>query len=451
MNKEPKENARSLAFGVLLDVFTKGAYANLALDKALFSCHLEQRDRNLATEVVYGTVKYKLHLEYQIDQLASKQTEKMDKKTYTILVMSLYQLEFLSKVPNHAIVYEAVELAKREKLNSTKFINAILRKKIEQGNYIIWPNKGKQKITYLSKFYSFPQWMLELWHKRFGYDNTVSLCEYFNAPAPLWIRTNLLKINRDSLQENLERIGIFSEKSLHAEEGLLLKNPGDLRQISFFQEGFFTVQDESSMLVAHALNPQRNDVILDMCAAPGGKTTHIASLLGNSGQVIACDLHEHRVDLINENVTQLGLKNVSTEVRDMTNVPAKWYEKFDRILLDAPCSGLGVLNRRADSRWHKRKSDIKELVDLQSKLLEQAIRCLKPGGLLIYSTCTLVEDENRKQVEAFLERHPETYLDEGLKNRLNNFHVVNGMCEILPFENKMDGFFIASIYKKEKV
>lgn len=448
MSNRPQD-ARTVAFNVLLDVFQNGAYANLALDKALFACNLEQRDRNLVTEIVYGTVKYQLRLAYMLDQLASQKSSKMDRKTYTILLMSLYQLVFLTRIPDHAVVHEAVNLAKAEGLRSGKMINAVLRRAVEDMASIKWPDPHKQRLTYLSKRASLPQWMIELWHKRFGYQRTVALTDYFNAPAPLWIRTNTLQTTPEKLLQELKEAGIDATPSTHVPEGILLAGAGDLRVLKSFQNGDFTVQDESSMLVAHALNPQPKETILDMCAAPGGKTTHVAALMKNTGTIFACDIHGHRLALIRENAERLGVQNIYLFEQDATHLPADWNEKFDRILLDAPCSGLGVLNRRADSRWHKRKQDIPAFVSLQANLLDEAARCVKTGGRIVYSTCTLTEEENREQIDALLVRQPGFVLDDQLGSHWLHHPSTDGTIEVVPDKAKMDGFFIAALIRKE--
>lgn len=443
------QGARAIAFRVLLEVFDSGAYANLALDKALFACNLDQRDRNLVTELVYGTVKYKLRLEYILDHVAKPKTAKMDRKTYTLLLMSVYQLEFLTRIPAHAVVNEAVQLAKALHLRSEKFINAVLRRTIDALPELNWPDPHKQRLTYLSKRQSLPQWMLEIWHKRFGYQRTVALCTYFNAPAPLWVRTNTLQTTPDELAHTLRSEGIDVQRSNRVPEGLLLSGVGDLRRMAAFQKGDFIVQDESSMLVAHALQPQPDETILDMCAAPGGKTTHIAMLMKNTGKVVACDLHAHRLALVKENIKRLGLTNIELMETDATQLPAEWQDRFDRILLDAPCSGLGVLNRRADSRWHKHKQDIPALVALQAELLATAARVVKPGGRIIYSTCTLTHEENRMQIDHFLATHPNFYLDTNLGQSWCHQPSTDGTEEMVPDVDRMDGFFIAALMRKD--
>lgn len=441
--------SRGLAYEVLYEVIENGAYANLVLDKALFSCTLTPVDKKFATELVYGTIKQLKHLDFVLSFYVKRALKITDKSAKLILEMSAYQMLFMDRVPTHAIINEAVELIKAlDKGHLASFINATLRSLAREESFILWPDK-KNKAKYLSVYYSFPEWIIDVFMMRGKGKGAEAMCKYFNAPSALWVRTNTLKTTRDELVKALEKEGIETILSKKTNEGILLRNAGSLRALAPFQNGEFLVQDESSILVAHALGPKKGERILDVCAAPGGKTTHIAALMENEGEIIACDLHEHRLGLIKENAKNLGIDIIKTKALDAKTLPNAWVASFDKVLVDAPCSGLGVLNRRADARLRKHRYQVLELAMIQSEILDSASKVLKSGGTLVYSTCTITKEENEKQVEAFLTRHPEFYLDESLKNDLANVSgIEGGMKQFLPHLDGVDGFYIARFKKR---
>lgn len=445
-----KKNARAIALEVVVQVNEEGGYANLALDKALFACpDLDARDRGFITEIVYGSLKYRGRLDYILNQFSRTQIVKMDRWTRNILRISLYQMLFLDKVPVSAAVNEAVHLAKQYGHHgSDKFVNGVLRNIERKNEQIVYPNKGKQPVQYFAVWHSFPQWIIEKLMKQFGRKDTEAICAYFNEAAPLWIRTNTLKISRDQLQQRLAAEGIHSEVSQHTEEGLLITSGVQLHSLELFQQGYFIVQDESSMLVALAAQPERGQKVLDACSAPGGKTTHLAQLMKNSGEIYACDIHTHRLELVSENCRRLGIENVTICHQDGLTISQRWQEAFDIVLVDAPCTGLGVLGRRPDARWTKHASDIKNLSHIQEMMLEQASRTLRPGGTLVYSTCTITQEENQHIIDTFLEAHPDFYLDQNLPHCWKNIEKgQEGYVQFLPGLDGMDGFFIAKMKK----
>ena len=447
-----KHNSRELALKILFQINEEGAYANLALDKALFPYKdLDHRDRALITEIVYGSVKNRGRLDYVLNQFAKTKVKKMDHWTRNNLRMALYQIMFLDKVPDSAAVDESVKLAKKYG-HSDKFVNAVLRNYLRGKDTIHWPDKAKQPIEYLCVEYSFPQWMVERFIQQYGMENTEKLLQYYNQPAPLWIRTNTLKISRESLKLQLEQEGLAVRESRYTPEGLQILSAVNLHQLKSFQDGLFTVQDESSMLVALAAEPGQNHRVLDVCSAPGGKSTHMAQLMKNTGVIYACDIHKHRLELIEENCRRLGITNIKTVEQDGTVLTRRWQEPFDVIVCDVPCSGLGVLGRRADARWSKESEDIAGLCGVQKRILEEAAKLVVPGGTLIYSTCTITPEENQNMVEQFLKRHPEYELDDTITDCwLNMDKDTKGYVQFLPFEDNMDGFFIARMVRREEV
>ena len=447
--KQP--GSRELALQILYQVNEEGAYANLALDKALFPCTwLDPRDRGFITEIVYGSVKNRGKLDYVLNQFASTKVNKMDKWTRNLLRLSLYQILFLDKVPDSAAVNEAEKLAKHYG-HVDKFVNAVLRNILRGMDGIQWPDKAKDPVQYLMVQYSFPQWMVERFIRQYGLEDAERLCDWYNQPAAMWIRTNTLKTTRAELKQILEKEGLTVSESRHTPEGLKIENAVNLHKLKSFQQGLFTVQDESSMLVALAAEPAPGQRVLDVCSAPGGKTTHMAQLMKNKGTIYACDIHKHRLDLIAENCKRLGISNVELVQQDGTKLTKRWQEPFDVVLCDVPCSGLGVLGRRADARWAKESEDIAGLCKIQKKILEEAAQLVVPGGTLIYSTCTIAPEENQEMVKAFISEHPEYELDETLTDCwLDVDKEETGYVQFLPFIDDMDGFFIARMMRREE-
>lgn len=439
-----ENNARQLAYDVLIDIQQNGAYANLALDKALLRSKLNKSDRRLATELVYGCTKMQLHLDQIIKSYCD--LKKVDKKTLQLLRMAVYQMTYLEKIPDHAIINETVELSKKVGLHSDKFINGVLRSMLREEKPIKWPDKRKQRNQYIAKWYSFPQWLIDGWVKEYGFADTERLCEYFNNPAQTWIRVNTLKATAEEIKSVFEHLNIEYVQHPALPEAFCLKSLQKIKQSSLFKQGKIIVQDLSAMLPALVLNPSKGNQVLDMCAAPGGKTTYLSAIMNNSGSIMACDLHPHRVELIEHNVKRLGVENVRCYAGDATALPDDCYVRFDAVLLDAPCSGLGVLNRRADLRWRIRKSFLPEIEQLQEQLLDAACHYLKPQGTLVYSTCTLNKNENEYQIKRFLEKHPNF--------ECVPFECLGETCEsgqktIYPYIDQTDGFFIAKLVRKE--
>ena len=310
MTKQP--GSRELALKILYQINEEGAYANLALDKALFSCSgLDPRDKGLITEIVYGSVKNKGKLDFVLNQFASTKVKKMDRWTRNILRMALYQILFLDKIPPSAAVNEAVKLAKRYG-HVDKFVNAVLRNILRGMEQITWPDREKDSVQYLMVQYSFPQWMVERFIRQYGVEQAEQLCSWYNRPAPLWIRANTSKTTRQALKQQLEQAGLVVQESRYTSEGLKIETAVNLHQLEAFQQGLFTVQDESSMLVALAAEPAPGQRVLDVCSAPGGKTTHMAQLMKNTGTIYACDIHAHRLELIEENCKRLGSRRISS-------------------------------------------------------------------------------------------------------------------------------------------
>ncbi|NLO76813.1 MAG: 16S rRNA (cytosine(967)-C(5))-methyltransferase RsmB [Clostridia bacterium] len=446
---------REIAYQILMEI-EEGAYANLVLDRVLrLNKQLYALDRGLITELVYGTVKYRAKLDWLIGETVKK-AEKLEKGPRVLLRLSFYQLLFLDHIPPFAVTNEAVKLAKKYFHSGVaSLINGVLRNYLRNPEKVILPDAQKNPLEYLEIVYSHPRWMLERWLNRYGWDNTVKLCEYNNAPADLWIRVNTLKITREELATKLMAEGCDVSFSSRVQEGILLKSSPPLASLSSFKEGLFTVQDESSMLVAHVVNPQPKQTVLDVCAGPGGKTTHLAQLMKNQGEILACDVHQHRIGLIKENAKRLGIEIIKTKLLDATGIAQELKQKFSLVLVDAPCSGLGVLRRRPDSRWHKQPEEVLQLAELQTRILASVYHLLAPGGRLIYSTCTIEPEENFEVIAKFLAEHPDLesfdltpYFPYVATTAAEKEELKKGLRQFLPFQDGMEGFFIAGLHKK---
>lgn len=447
--------ARELAVQVLGRVEGEAAYANLLLQKSL-NVLSDIRDRQLTTLLVNGTLKNRLTLDYALRRHLRGPLSELPHEVRWILRISTFQILYLSKIPPSAAINEGVELVKKRQGKYTSLVNGVLRRVLESDWDITWPSREKEPVRYLSIRYSHPEWMVKRWLKRYGIDETEALCLANNEPAMTWIRTNTLKITRENLRERLESEGVTVTLGDRVPESLKIEDFGSMDKLQSFQEGLFTVQDESSQLVAHILNPGAGDQILDACSAPGGKTTHLAQKMENQGNILAFDILSRKLELVDELADRLGITIINPQLGDARELPGVADFSCHKVLVDAPCSGLGVIRRRADMRWNKKEEEIKELAELQLAILERAARSVAADGELVYSTCTLEPEENFEVVKAFRTRHPEfvsVNLAEELPFQLTDkrdLHQANkGTLQILPHKHGMDGFFLAKFRRVE--
>ena len=430
------ETARSLALAVLEDVLVNQAYSNIALNKHLKGSHLSVADKGLVTEIVYGTVARKLTLEWYLSHFIQDR-DKLDNWLYILLLLSAYQLRYLDKIPNHAVVNEAVELAKARKKGSEKMVNAVLRRILREG----WPDIAtiKRKNKRDSIAYSIPVWLVSKLKEEYGEERAQAIFK------SLLVRNKAsIRIADLSRKEEIKAVLEASDSPLAASG--LVKEQGHFAGHDLFSEGAITIQDESSQLVAPTLNLQGHEQVLDACAAPGGKTAHMASYL-TSGKVTALDLYDHKLDLIQENAERLAVADrVQTQKLDARKVH-EFFEKdsFDKILVDAPCSGIGLLRRKPDIKYNKETADFTSLQEIQLEILGSVCQTLRKGGIITYSTCTIVSEENFQVVKAFLESHPEfeqVKLEHECKDILKD-----GCILITPELYGSDGFFISQFRK----
>lgn len=447
-----KETARGMAVQMLTRVEAEGAYANLLLQKNIKRL-TDSRDRQLVTLLVNGTLKHRLTLDYALRKHLSKPMSSLPHEVRAILRIGAFQILYVDKIPPAVAVNESVELAK-EFPKFTGLVNVVLRKVMGKGWDILWPDSKREAVRHLSLRYSHPEWMIQRWLKRWGFEETEALCKANNEPAQTWIRTNTLKISREGLRDRLIEEGITVELGTRVPESLRIRDFGTLDQLKSFQEGLFTVQDESSQLVAHVVDPKPGQFVLDACSAPGGKATHLAQIMKDEGEILAFDIHEHKLELIVQSAQKLGITIIRPQLGDARDLPGIRLESQDRVLVDAPCSGLGVLRRRADLRWQKEEQGLGELPSLQLAILERAASCVKEGGALVYSTCTTEPEENFELVKKFRAVHPEfepVDLADALPFKLEELRDIQqarkGMLQLLPHRHGMDGFFLAKFLR----
>ncbi len=430
------ETARSLALSVLEQVFDQGAYSNIALNKVLESSRLSTQDKGLATELVYGTVSRKITLEWYLAHFIEDR-EKLDTWVYYLLMLSLYQLVYLDKLPPHAVVNEAVNIAKR-KPGTDKFVNAILRKMSQ--STLPNPAEIKRKNKRLSVQYSVPVWLVQTLIAEYGDERAEKIFQSLHDRNKASVRvTDSQQVER--LAEELD-----AQHSQLSPVGLV-KSQGHFAGTDYFKEGLITIQDETSQLVAPTLDIQGDEIILDACAAPGGKTCHMASYLTN-GKILALDLYDHKLTLIEENATRLGLADkIETKRLDASRVHETFGpDTFDKILVDAPCSGIGLIRRKPDIRYNKASMDFDSLKTIQLQILDSVCQSLKIGGIMTYSTCTIIKKENQEVIQEFLLKHPnfeQVTLEHPKKDIM-----VDGCLLITPEQYQTDGFFIGQFRRK---
>jgi 16S rRNA (cytosine967-C5)-methyltransferase len=443
------DKAREAAAKILQEVHTKGAYANVALARALRRTEFSAVDRRFVTELVYGAVKAGDTLDWILRCYVNRPLKKIVPMVQEILRIGLYQIFYMDKVPASAACNEAVELTKKySHAGTVKFVNAVLRTAVREPEKAKFP-EGKGKATaYLALSSQHPQWLVKRWIHQFGYDEAAKLCAFDNEPAVLSLRVNTLKTTRDKMLSLLQEAGNEATPSALAPEGIICRSHGALDELAPLQQGLLQVQDESSMQVAHVVDPQPGEFIIDACSAPGGKATHMAALMADKGRVLACDIYDHKIARIRENAERLGLSCIEACLLDARELGKVYPAQADRVLVDAPCSGLGVLRRKPDARWNKDEAALRELPKLQMEILCSAAAAVRLGGVLVYSTCTIMPEENEAVVQEFLAAHPEFSL-ETTGHFLPTEQREESMVQLLPQREGTDGFFIVRM-RKEK-
>ena len=470
-------NEREIVLAVLMEVTENGMYSHLILRDVLNKYqYLEKRERSFITRVTEGTLEHLIEIDYILDQFSKVKVKKMKPVIRNILRLSVYQLRYMDSVPDRAVCNEAVKLAVRKGFAGLKgFVNGVLRSVARNEAGICWPS---ERTKYLSVRYSCPEWTIRLWQESLDTETVETMLRDSQEEKPLTVRCCLSKITPEDLTARLQAEGVHAEIHPYLPYALIISDYDYLEALDSFREGLFYVQDISSMLVGELADPQSGDYVIDVCAAPGGKALHAAEKLlikekeqhvkeqhedgreeeqeasadrKKTGQVEARDLTEYKVGLIRENIIRSGLEHISAVCMDASVYDEASAGKADVVIADLPCSGLGVLGKKTDLKYRASIEGIRELVDLQRRILSCVQAYVKPGGVLMYSTCTVDPAENMENVRWFLEQYPGFRLDDirtRLCPELRDSVEKEGCIQLLPGVHRSDGFFIARLVKE---
>ncbi|MDR1069859.1 MAG: 16S rRNA (cytosine(967)-C(5))-methyltransferase RsmB [Gracilibacteraceae bacterium] len=450
--KRAAAGARETAAALLTRVEREHAYANILLRQTLPSL-TDARERRLATALVNGVLKQRGTLDYILRRHLHKPLRALPAEARAALRMGAFQLLWLERVPAAAAVSESVRIAKLTSPPHAALVNGVLRRVAAEGWNVDWPNRDKQPAEYISARYSHPEWLVRRWLRRWGREETEKFCLWNNEPAEIWLRTNRLRCARESLiAALLSEDGRTADirRGIWAPSAVCLTGWGAPDALPAFQAGLCTAQDESSQLASVLLAPAPGERVLDACAAPGGKTTHMAELMENIGEIAALDIHAAKLALIEQNAARLGVSIIAARPGDARDLPAPEHGAYDKILVDAPCSGLGVARRRADLRWQKNEEELSALPALQLGILLGAAQAARPGGEIVYATCTVEPEENFAVVKAFAAARTDfrpvplgPAMPFACPSPADERQWEKGMWQILPQRHGMDGFFLA--------
>ena len=425
---------RKTAYLVLSDVESKKAYSNLAINHQVILN--KPNSPAFVRELVYGVLEHKLTLDYYIDLLVKDGIESLKTPEIIVMRMGMYQIGYMDSVPEYAAVNESVTLAKRYCRSKAGLVNGVLREYLNKKIQLRLPDRSDDEVNYLSIKYSYVPWIIEMWLEHYSVSFVEKLMEAGNETPPMTIRLNWLRVMKPDLIKKLRSRGFEVEEGSLCQNALNVKGSG-LLDSDMYKLGMFTPQDESSMLVAEKLDPKHGDIVMDVCAAPGGKTTAIAERMNNTGKIIASDIYRRKLDLINKEAERLGITNIETRSWDATRVDSSMHQKADRVLVDVPCSGLGVIRRKPEIKYKEYDADIELLPKKQLAILSASASYVKPGGTLLYSTCTVNPRENERVVERFLDKNP-------------SFKKIERTL-LLPNVNGTDGFFICVMKKNDSL
>ena len=437
-------SSREIILDILLEILEKGSYSHIVLSQALSKYqYLDKQERAFISRIVEGTVEYTLQLDYVINSYSSVKVKKMKPVIRTLLRMSVYQILYMDRVPDSAVCNEAVKLAQKRKFTGLKgFVNGVLRNISRNKEQLKWPDDSVR--------YSMPSWILDMWKDTYGEEITVSMAKAFLKPSRTAVRCNLNRASKQEIMDSLKSQGVTVEETPLSETVLYLSKYDYLESLDAFASGLISVQDMSSSFVGEIADPKEGDVCIDVCGAPGGKSLHIADKLKGTGMVIVRDLTEQKVALIEDNIARSGFTNIRAEVHDALVPDPAWEGRADIVLADLPCSGLGIIGRKPDIKYQMTMEQMEELAALQREILSVVQSYVKPGGKLIYSTCTIDRKENEENAAWFLENYPfdAMNLEGKLGETLNAASLRSGNIQLLPGIHPCDGFFIAAFQKK---
>lgn len=444
------KTAREISFDILSNIYNENAFSNISINRFLKD-ETDKRKENLVREIVYGVLENDIYIDYIISKASNIKMKKIHPKILIVLKIGIYQLLFMDNIPSRAAVNESVNLAKKHGHGgSVRFVNGVLRN-IDRNKEKYMTIDQEDDASRISIKYSHPKWMVKRWIKEYGVEFTESLCEANNETPKLNIRVNTLKTNKNKLKRDLMDKGFILEDGKYSTDTLIVENPSKINEIKEFKEGHFTIQDESSALVAQIMNPKAGSTVIDLCSAPGGKATHIAEKMNNKGRIIAKDIYEHKLKLIDENAKRLGINIIEVGISDALKMDNSLTNKGDYVLVDAPCSGLGLIRRKPEMKINKKEKHIKTLSKLQMKILNNAKNYVKIGGTLVYSTCTLEKEENIDLIKEFLKANSNFRLvnmEDMVKKSENLETLEKGYIQLYPHIHNTDGFFISKMIKE---
>ncbi|MBU3153852.1 16S rRNA (cytosine(967)-C(5))-methyltransferase RsmB [Clostridium estertheticum] len=439
-------NSRLVAVTVIEKVLNDNAYSNIVLGLELNKSELSDKDKALVTEIVYGTLKYKYTIDKILQHFVKNGFDKLESFVLNILRISIYQIRYLDKVPSFATVNEAVNLTKKKSnIGASKLVNGVLRSYLRETDAKYYNEEND--IERLCFEYSFTKALVKLFIKQYGPQKAEEILKGLNYKPDVTVRVNTLKLAYKEIWEKLIENGYNIEEGYASSEAIRIIKGKNIENNVLFNEGNITVQDESAMLTAPSMDLKLNMKVLDLCSAPGGKTTHIAELMKNTGKVLAFDVHKNKLSLIEENIKRIGITNTTCEVQDATVFNKDLFEYADRVLIDVPCSGLGIIRKKPEIKWSKNIKDINNIIDIQRGIMDNASKYVKKGGVLVYSTCTLNKDENEGNIDWFIESHCEFKIEPIFFGEFDNIKYSDkGYVTIFPNEY-MDGFFITKLIK----
>lgn len=442
---------RKLALELLLEIMEGGAFCDKALHAVFEKYFLEKRERSFLMRLVEGTVERCIEMDYIIDLYSKVRTAKMKPVIRNILRMSVYQIFYMEQVPDSAACNEAVKLAVKRKLQNLKgFVNGVLRAVVRGKESLVYPDKSDME-RYLSVRYSMPAWLVCRFVERYGVCEAEKIfAAFLEEGGGLPIRCMVSRFSEGEVQQALEQEGVTAARGRLFSYAFLIRNYPSLCELTAFQRGMFQVQDESSMLVGQIAGIREGDTVIDVCAAPGGKTLHAADILRGSGVVVSADLTQEKTDLIRENVRRLAVENVEVYEQDAAVLRGEWIRKADVLIADLPCSGLGVIGKKCDIKYKTKPEDIKSLSDIQRQILTVSAEYVKEGGRLVYSTCTIAQEENEDMVRWIEENLPFALvsIEDDLPEPLRNGTGKEGYLQVLPSRTGTDGFFVSCFVRK---
>ncbi len=444
-------NPRRLAVEILNRIEEKGAYAEPLLDEVLTKTAMGTQDRRLLTHIVYGTLRARGRYDWIIGQLYAKGVDTLDTEIRNILRVGLHQLLTMDRIPDYAVIDEAVETTKAAQHRAgAGLVNALLRRYVREGKCLSYPDPEKEPTRHLAVLHSHPEWLVEMWVRLLGLEEAAELCRANNEIPPLTVRSNRLKVERDVLARRLSEEGCEARYTVYSPDGLVLSGlPGTVRGLRAFAEGCFVVQDEASQLVSRLLAPLPGETVIDVCAGSGIKTIHLAALMNNEGRIVALDINPRKLALLKELAGRLRVTIIEAFEADALEKPqADLQCAFDRVLVDVPCSGLGTLRRNPEIKWRLTPEEMKKFPTLQKRILANAAQCVKKGGVLVYSTCTISGEENEGVVQAFLAENDGFTVVEPPQD-IDARLVDAGFFKTYPHRHGTDGFFGAVLRRHD--